>query len=202
MSSQISRRRYLLRAAPGSIGESRHTFLDSIATLHLAYGFGFLAGLIKFRSHWSTPASALPEFAMRAMRFASLTVTSEWPTPENPLFLFLTQQVEFLRKAGAEVEVFFFRGAKNPLNYLKALWRFNRAYRNRSSFDVVHAQFGQAGLIPWPKRWPLVVTFHGTDMLGQLSPKGEMTWQGRLLVRLSQLVSLAPPTPFSSYQTR
>jgi teichuronic acid biosynthesis glycosyltransferase TuaC len=116
-----------------------------------------------------------------------LMVTSEWPTPENPLAVpFLVQQVDFLRRAGAEVEVFFFRGAKNPINYLKAWWRFNRKYPRRSQFDVVHAQFGQASLIALPKRWPLIITFHGTDLLGQLSPDGNMTWQGRLLIWLGR----------------
>jgi hypothetical protein len=38
-----------------------------------------------------------------------LMVTSEWPTPENPFLVpFLVQQVEVLRRAGVEVEVFFF----------------------------------------------------------------------------------------------
>jgi teichuronic acid biosynthesis glycosyltransferase TuaC len=117
-----------------------------------------------------------------------LMVTSEWPTPGSPFQVpFLVQQVEFLRRAGVEVEVFFFRGAKNPMNYLKAWWRFNRRYKSRrTQYDLVHAQFGQAALIPWPKQLPLVITFHGTDGLGQLSPDGRMTMQGRLLVWLGR----------------
>lgn len=112
-----------------------------------------------------------------------LMITSEWPTPENPFLVpFLVQQVEFLRRAGVEVEIFFFRGAKNPLNYFLAWQRFNREYGDRRErFDLVHAQFGQAALIPWPKRLPLVITFHGTDMLGELSPDGRRTLRGRLL---------------------
>jgi teichuronic acid biosynthesis glycosyltransferase TuaC len=112
-----------------------------------------------------------------------LMITSEWPTPEHPFLVpFLVQQVEFLRRAGVEVEIFFFRGAKNPLNYLRAWRRFNREYGDRQNrFDLVHAQFGQAALIPWPKRLPLVITFHGTDMLGELSPDGRRTLRGQLL---------------------
>ena len=41
------------------------------ATLHLAYGFGFLAGLIKFAATGQLQPPRLREFAMRAMRFAS-----------------------------------------------------------------------------------------------------------------------------------
>lgn len=117
-----------------------------------------------------------------------LMVTCEWRTPENPFAVpFLVHQVEFLRRAGVEVEVFFFRGAKNPMNYLQAWRRFNRRYKRRwSEYDLVHAQFGQASLIPWPKQLPLVITFHGVDMLGQLAPDGRMTLQGKLLVWLGR----------------
>ena len=120
-----------------------------------------------------------------------LMVTSEWPTPENPFLVpFLVQQVEFLRRAGAEVEVFSFRGAKNPMNYLKAWWRFNRRYKcRRKRYDLVHAQFGQAALIPWPKRLPLVITFHGCDILGELSPGGRRSLRGKLLVWLERTVA-------------
>ena len=47
-----------------------------------------------------------------------LMITSEWPTPDNPrLVPFIVRQVEFLRKANVSVDVFSFRGAKNPVNY-------------------------------------------------------------------------------------
>ncbi|HXW71849.1 MAG TPA: glycosyltransferase family 4 protein [Methylocella sp.] len=115
-------------------------------------------------------------------------VTSEWPTPDKPFLVpFLVQQVEYLRRAGAEVEVFFFRGAKNPLNYFRAWLQFNwRYWRRRTAYDLVHAQMGQAALIPWPKRLPLIITFHGSDLNGLFSPDGRMTMQGRLLVWLGR----------------
>ncbi|QRM27235.1 glycosyltransferase family 4 protein [Microvirga sp. VF16] len=120
-----------------------------------------------------------------------LMITSEWPTQEIPFAVpFLVQQVEFLKRAGVEVEVFYFRGAKNPINYFKAWRRLQRQYKYRwNEFDLVHAQFGQAALIPWPKRLPLVITFHGVDMLGYLSHTGRMTLQGKLLVWLGQMVA-------------
>jgi glycosyltransferase involved in cell wall biosynthesis len=159
--------------------------------LHFAYGLGFLMGLAKFWNHWRdwgrgsrSPPSPGDEKSVMPAPIRVLMVTSEWPTPESPFAVpFLVQQVEFLRRAGVKIEVFFFRGAKNPVNYLKAWWRFNRQYKcRRTRYDLVHAQFGQAALIPWPKLLPLVITFHGTDILGQLSPDGRMTRQGKLLV--------------------
>jgi glycosyltransferase involved in cell wall biosynthesis len=83
--------------------------------------------------------------------------------------------------------VFFFRGAKNPISYMKAWWRLHRTYKlTRDEFDLIHAQFGPAALIPWPKRLPLVITFHGTDILGQLSPEGRVTLLGYLIVWLGR----------------
>jgi teichuronic acid biosynthesis glycosyltransferase TuaC len=73
------------------------------------------------------------------------------------------------------------------VNYLKAWWRFNRRYKcRRTQYDLVHAQFGQAALIPWPKRLPLVITFHGTDLLGEVLPDGRRTLRGKLLVWLGR----------------
>ncbi|WP_262271188.1 glycosyltransferase family 4 protein [Microvirga yunnanensis] len=118
-------------------------------------------------------------------------ITSEWPTENSPFAVpFLVQQVKFLRRAGADVDVFFFRGAKNPLNYFKAWCRLQWEYRSRwKQYDLVHAQFGQAALIPWPKRLPLVITFHGVDMLGHLSKTGQMTFRGKLLVWLGRIAA-------------
>jgi len=118
-----------------------------------------------------------------------LMATSEWPTPDDPHSVpFLVHQVEFLREAGHEVDVFAFRGAKNPLNYLSARRRL-RARLRSGDFDLVHAQFGQAALLALPKQRPLVVTFHGVDILGDRGPDGRLTLPGRLLRRLSRLVA-------------
>jgi glycosyltransferase involved in cell wall biosynthesis len=99
-----------------------------------------------------------------------LMITSEWP--EDGLSRtahFIKRQADFLRAAGVDVEVFPFRGAKNPFNYLKAWVRLQARLllrRGRERYDLVHAQFGQSGLLALPKRLPLVVTFRGSDVLG------------------------------------
>lgn len=119
-----------------------------------------------------------------------LMVTSEWPTPERPRAVpFLVQQVSFLRRAGVEVEVFSFRGAQKPMNYLRAWMRLRRQL-DPSRYDLVHAQFGQSALLPWPRRMPLVVTFHGDDILGEKREGGRPTLGGRFLQRICQLISL------------
>ena len=118
-----------------------------------------------------------------------LMVTSEWPTAARPEWVpFIVQQVDYLRQAGIDVDVFPFRGAKNPVNYLKA-WLAAQKKMRSQNYDVVHAQFGQSGLIGLPKRLPLVVTFHGSDLQGDVSPDGHYTFHGRLLQVISKFVA-------------
>ncbi|MBK7048529.1 MAG: glycosyltransferase [bacterium] len=56
-------------------------------------------------------------------------------------------------------------------------------------FDVVHAHYGLTGL---PARMqfacPIVLTYHGSDLLGQVGPEGNYTASGRLKVLLSKLL--------------
>jgi teichuronic acid biosynthesis glycosyltransferase TuaC len=119
-----------------------------------------------------------------------LMVTSEWPTSEHPDWVpFLVQQVAFLRKAGVDVDVFSFRGAKQFSNYLRA-WMQVQRKRSSNHYDLVHAQFGQSGLITLPKSLPLVITFHGSDLQGDPSFRGRYTLQGRLLKMVSRFVAL------------
>lgn len=98
-----------------------------------------------------------------------LMITSEWPAPGvNLTAHFIKRQADFLTAAGVDVEVFPFKGAKNPVNYLKA-WLLLRRKLKRERYDLIHAQFGQSGLLALPKRAPLVVTFRGSDLLGTVS---------------------------------
>jgi glycosyltransferase involved in cell wall biosynthesis len=118
-----------------------------------------------------------------------LMVTSEWPTPEHPEWApFVVQQVKFLRLAGMEVDVFPFHGARNPFNYIRAWVQVQRRLR-RKRYDLAHAQFGQSGSLVIPKRVPVVVTFHGSDLEGIVGPKGRYTFQGYVLNLLSRMVA-------------
>ena len=105
----------------------------------------------------------------RSMRV--LMITSEWPAPGvNLTAHFIKRQADFVAAAGVNVEVFPFKGAKNPLNYLKAWWQLQNKLR-RERYDLIHAQFGQSGLLALPKRLPMVVTFRGSDLLGTVSDR-------------------------------
>jgi glycosyltransferase involved in cell wall biosynthesis len=118
-----------------------------------------------------------------------LMITSEWPTPEKPWQVpFIVRQVEYLRRAGLTVDVHPFRGGKNPLNYFKAWIKAQRAIRG-GKYDLIHAQWGQSGLMALPKRQPLVVTFRGDDLEGLTDENGDLTPLGRVLRRISRMVA-------------
>jgi glycosyltransferase involved in cell wall biosynthesis len=117
-----------------------------------------------------------------------LLVTSEWPTEDRPWAVpFIVRQVAFLRQAGLEVDVFPFKGRRNPLRYLGIYRRLRRQLR-RGGYDVVHAHFGHSGLLAGvPKRLPLVVTFQGTDLHGIYTAAGRyhpLSYPLRLMMQL------------------
>lgn len=119
-----------------------------------------------------------------------LMVTSGWPTPGQPQTThFIKRQAEFLQAAGVEVDVFRFRGGRKVRNYVRA-WAGVRTRLARDRYDLVHAQFGQSGLLAFPKRLPLVVTLRGDDLQGIVQDtSGRISVQGRILRRLSRWVA-------------
>ncbi|WP_460451733.1 glycosyltransferase family 4 protein [Alsobacter sp. SYSU BS001988] len=120
-----------------------------------------------------------------------LLVTTEYPSPERPGgAAYLIRHIEALKTLGVDVDVLPFRSRGNPLNHWRA-WRRMRRMMREKSYDVVHAHFGHASLIArmqWAK--PLVITFHGSDVLGIVNAKGRYAWKGRLSTALSQLMSM------------
>lgn len=120
-----------------------------------------------------------------------LMITSDWPDNASwgGTATFIQRQVDFLRAAGIYVDVFRFRGGGRLLRYASAWFDVQRRLRH-NSYDLVHAQFGQSGLLALPKRLPLVVTFRGDDLEGVLSnTTGQLTARGRMLPLLSRAVA-------------
>jgi glycosyltransferase involved in cell wall biosynthesis len=119
-----------------------------------------------------------------------LYVTSQWPRPDRPLVAPFTQrEVESLRGIGVGVDVFPYRGGFS----LAAYWRAARALRQRLAaerYDVIHARFGQCGLVALTQRSvPVVVTFGGSDVEGLGRPGFVSLAQSRLLTTVSRWVA-------------
>lgn len=113
-----------------------------------------------------------------------LFVTSGWPTPENPTSIFVAEQAAQLSQAGVDVEVVAFSGRMNPANYARARFEYRRKLAS-DRFDIVHAHFGQTGLIVFPTQKLVVLTLYGSDVLGVVGRSGRYTLRGRVLRRIS-----------------
>jgi glycosyltransferase involved in cell wall biosynthesis len=116
-------------------------------------------------------------------------VTCEWPDANNPHRVpFIVRQVDFLRRAGVDIDIFSFRGARNPLNYVRAWWAAQRRLRN-GTYDLIHAQWGQSAPTVLPTRLPLVVTFRGGEGEGIVGDDGNYTLSGEILRLVSSYVA-------------
>ncbi|HEV7614779.1 MAG TPA: glycosyltransferase [Solirubrobacterales bacterium] len=95
-------------------------------------------------------------------------------------------QIDAVRQAGIEVDVFSFPPGRNE--YIPATRRL-RALLRRESYDLVHAHYGLPG---WCAQLagarPLIVTFHGTDVrhgiVGPLSRR--LAWRVDLVAAVSR----------------
>jgi teichuronic acid biosynthesis glycosyltransferase TuaC len=120
-----------------------------------------------------------------------LMLTSVWPTPEHPeRASFIVRQVQFLRNAGVDVDVFHVNGRKNPAVYLHAWTKVQRLLA-RGSYDLIHAQWAQAALCSLPARLPLVVTFRGSDVEGIVGSHARDAAAGWVLRKIARGVARA-----------
>ena len=125
-----------------------------------------------------------------------LIVTALWPTAENPAFgSFVRSQVLSLQRAGLDVETLVLSGRYRKMIYPKGVLQL----RNRladPSIDLVHAHYGYVGMVARTQmKVPVVVTYHGDDVLGTINVRGERTLfstgvaaAGRLLGRFVDAV--------------
>ena len=100
-----------------------------------------------------------------------LAITNIYPSPERPwLGTFVEQQLKGLQSIGVEVKVLYFdRKKEGPLIYYRMGPRIAEAIAGFRP-DLMHVMYGgvMADKITnrsWPV--PVVVTFHGSDLLGE-----------------------------------
>ncbi len=117
-----------------------------------------------------------------------LIITSEWPTEDHPEWVpFLKHQVEDLRCLGHQVDVFNFRGNSNPIKYFLTWVKFH--FMERKAYDIFHAHWGQNGLICFPTKKPVVITFHGSDLQGIVKPDGQYDRFRSFILRFASKIS-------------
>ena len=166
-------RNRLAQAAPGVV--ERYS-LDSVMT-------SWDAVLAAVTTAAPAPTAARTEGT--GMRV--LVLTAMYPTPEKPAAgTFVREQVESLIRAGIDVEVMAFDGARSFRNYVRAGFALRKRLK-AGDVDLVHAHYGLVGLPARMQfRCPIVLTYHGSDLLGEVGPDGRYTFGGRLKVLLGK----------------
>jgi glycosyltransferase involved in cell wall biosynthesis len=119
-----------------------------------------------------------------------LIATAMYPTPARPAFgSFVRTQVEALERAGVEVELLVLDGKRRKLIYPKGMFQLRRRLA-RGSIDLVHAHYGYVGFVARTQwRLPVVVTYHGDDLLGTVDERGRITAFSRLVVAAGRALS-------------
>lgn len=110
-----------------------------------------------------------------------LVVTALWPTPRHPVLgTFIRTQVRALQRAGADLELMVLDAAWRKSLYPMGAVAVARRVA-RGDIDLVHAHFGYVGIVcRMQRRVPLVVTFHGSDLLGDMVDVGRIAPLSRL----------------------
>ncbi len=100
-----------------------------------------------------------------------LAVTNMYPTPRSPSSgIFVEQQVEGLRQIGLDVALVFVERLEKGMAAYLGLGRRIRTAVESSRPDVVHVMYGgvmAAQVTKAVESVPVVVTFHGSDLLGE-----------------------------------
>ena len=120
-----------------------------------------------------------------------LIVTAMYPTKEQPSYgTFVEEQVESLRSAGIEVDVFCINGSDGIRGYWVAIQEMRDMMRAKP-YDIVHAHYGLSGAIARMQNYsPVVITFHGSDLLGEVGEKYQYTLIGVIKMISSWLAGL------------
>lgn len=126
-----------------------------------------------------------------------LVIARGWPTRAHPAGgAFVRDEVAALSADGLRVEVIAEPEGSPPTAYFKMWLRMRRALRGRH-IAVVHAHYGWCG---WVGRLqlkaPVVVTFHGGDLLGSRGMQsGRPTLRGYLEAWLSRRLARLVDVP-------
>jgi len=123
-----------------------------------------------------------------------LVVTNLWPYEGDPSYgCFVHAQMESLKPLGVEFDVLFINGRESRWNYARAIGELRRRLR-ANPYDIIHAHHVLAGCVARCQFLaPVVVTFHGNDVLGKARRSGSITFLGHLFRMLSFLLARLVP---------
>jgi glycosyltransferase involved in cell wall biosynthesis len=98
-----------------------------------------------------------------------LTVTNTYPTEEQPDDTpCVKDQILALRELGVSMDVAHIQRQEGKSTYLRMAWRLFQQSFQDDRYDLIHAYYGHCGLLARLQvRYPVVVTFRGSDLLGR-----------------------------------
>jgi glycosyltransferase involved in cell wall biosynthesis len=133
---------------------------------------------------------AAQEWSLEGAPTKVLVVTGMYPSQEHPAFgTFVKRQIDSLSIAGCPHEVLLIDGRRSRWNYLKAIWRVNRALR-AGQFGMVHAYYGLCGFVAsWQFRVPLMVSYCGSDLNPGFAGRERAPLRSLLIFILGQVAS-------------
>jgi glycosyltransferase involved in cell wall biosynthesis len=125
----------------------------------------------------------LVSFVQRDPDATVLVVTNMWPEADRPVYgIFVRRQTESLRAAGVRCDVLYVRGYRSPLAYPLAAGLFalsSLLWRGR--YRLVHVHAGEAALAArFHVGTPMLVTYHGDDILGDPGEDGVVPLASRI----------------------
>jgi teichuronic acid biosynthesis glycosyltransferase TuaC len=119
-----------------------------------------------------------------------LILTAIYPTADNPAFgSYVRTQAESLERAGIAIETMVLKERHRKMIYPKAIFQLPQRLA-RGSVDLVHAHYGLVGMVARTQwRVPVVVTYHGSDILGWINKKGERSLLGSLIAGAGRMLA-------------
>ena len=107
---------------------------------------------------------------------------------EGSSFIFARRQVESLRKLDLSIDTFYLQSRLSPLAVFREALRLSRTVRELRP-DLVHAHYGTltSCLCALVATCPLVITFRGSDLNGDLDVGFIRAWLGIFLSQISAL---------------
>jgi len=98
----------------------------------------------------------------------------------------VVRQIESIRALGAEVEVLEIQGLRQ-FKYLQAILKLPRLL---DAADLVHAHYGYCGWVAHSQRQkPVVLTFMGSDLLGEAGRNGRATLFSRVAIQINRCLA-------------
>ena len=100
----------------------------------------------------------------------------------------LHEQIEYMRDRGFITTIFKIPNA-SIMKKLIAIIDLRKLIRT-SKFTLIHCHWGYNTIFAYNSKIPIITTFHGSDLQGDVNYNGSITFKGKILIGLSKIGAL------------